>query len=72
MYIETIIDFVLRGMGISLINARAAEYFWKPDLRIIRLEEKLPSEMGFVVRNEPIPAVCRELIDFAQQYYHGL
>ena len=69
MQLETILDFVSSGRGVSIVNARAAEYYWKRNIRIVRLEEKIPIKMGFALRNEPVPAVCRSLVDFAGNYF---
>lgn len=70
MQIETIMDFVSNGRGISMIMAKAAEYYWKPNIRIIRLEKKCKSTMGFVVRNEPISSACKQLLDFSLHYFN--
>lgn len=72
MQIETILDFVSKARGVSIINAKAAEYYWKPDIRIIRMEQKIETNMGFVLRNEPIPSGCTKLIEFAQIYYSNM
>jgi LysR family transcriptional activator of glutamate synthase operon len=56
MQLETILDFVSSGRGVSIVNAKAAEYYWKRNIRIVRLEEKIPIKMGFALRNEPVPA----------------
>ena len=72
MQIETIIDFVSRGRAVSLINGKAAEYYWKPDIRIIRLEQKIRNQLGFVVRNDTISPACMKLIDFGLNYYRAM
>ena len=69
MQLETILDFVSGGRGVSILNAKAAEYYWKRNIRIVRLKEKIPIKMGFALRKEPVPSVCRSLVDFAGKYF---
>jgi DNA-binding transcriptional LysR family regulator len=47
MQIETIIDFVSNGLGISIMMDQAARYYHNPNYRIIRLKDTTTAHLRF-------------------------
>ena len=64
MQVGTLIDFVSKGLGISIINEKLAEFYLNSNYRIIKLEDNLTTDLAFIVRNEPLTSSCKQLIDF--------
>ena len=69
MNIETIVDLVSKGFGVSLLMRKTAEHYANPDVKILQLDEKPIMSMALITRDEPISRVCREFIKFACDYY---
>lgn len=69
MQIETIIDFVSNGLGISIMMDKAAKYYHNPNFRIIRINETTKAHLAFLSRNERMTYACRMLLDFVVHYY---
>ena len=69
MQIETIIDFVSNGLGISIMMDQAARYYRNPNYRIIRLKDTTTAHLAFLCRNEHLSQSCRQLLDFSLNYF---
>lgn len=69
MQIETIIDFVSNGLGVSIMMDKAANYYHNPNFRIIRINDTTTAHLAFLSRNERMTYACRMLVDFLLHYY---
>lgn len=67
--IETIIDLVSKGFGVSLLMRKMAEHYATRDIKILGLTEKPVMKFALITKNESISEACRLFIQFALDYF---